>query len=77
MGFIHFYLKTVYSDMNYTPSWESPFALLWFIWFPSKHIFLILIDYFRSNNNTKFKSWTGPKEPGIRLYDDKEPGIRK
>ena len=65
MGVIHFYLKTCYSDMNYTPSWESPFALIWFAWFPVKNIFLIIIDFFKSEDK-KFKSWTGPKEPGLR-----------
>ncbi len=39
LGMFYYYPKTLYTDMYYTPSWETPLVLLWFIWFPIKYIY--------------------------------------
>ena len=39
VGFINYYYKTIYLDMYYSWSWETPLAFIWFIWFPIKWLY--------------------------------------
>jgi hypothetical protein len=39
VGLSYYIPKTIYSDMEYSWSWETPLCFIWFIWFPLKYIF--------------------------------------